>query len=35
MLLHITRARPFSGDIMSDMNSKRARVLGMNPQGDG
>jgi elongation factor G len=33
--LHVTVPDRFSGDIMSDMNSKRARVLGMTPQGDG
>jgi len=33
--LHVRVPDRFSGDIMSDMNSKRARVLGMTPQGDG
>ncbi|HUS15310.1 MAG TPA: elongation factor G [Chloroflexia bacterium] len=33
--LHVTVPDRFSGDIMSDMNSKRARVMGMTPQGDG
>ncbi len=33
--LHVTVPDRFSGDIMSDMNSKRARVLGMTPQGNG
>jgi len=25
----------FGGDVMSDLNGKRGRVLGMTPQGDG
>jgi elongation factor G len=33
--IHVRVPDRFSGDIMSDMNSKRARVLGMTPQGDG
>jgi len=34
MNLHITIPDNFTGDVMSDLNSKRARVLGMSP-GDG
>ncbi len=33
--LHVKVPDRFSGDVMSDMNSKRARVLGMTPQGNG
>jgi elongation factor G len=33
--IHVRVPDRFSGDILSDMNSKRARVLGMTPQGDG
>jgi elongation factor G len=33
--IHVRVPDRFSGDIISDMNSKRARVLGMTPQGDG
>jgi elongation factor G len=35
MLLHITVPDNYTGDIMSDLNGKRGRVLGMNPQGNG
>ncbi len=35
MLLHITVPDNYTGDIMSDLNSRRGRVLGMNPQGNG
>ncbi len=34
MNVHITVPEQYTGDVMSDLNSKRARVLGMNP-GDG
>ena len=34
MNVHITIPDNFTGDVMSDLNSKRARVLGMSP-GDG
>ena len=33
--LHVVVPDRFSGDVMSDMNSKRGRVLGMTPQGNG
>ena len=35
MTLHITVPDNYTGDIMSDLNSRRGRVLGMNPQGNG
>src|SRR5437763_11565044 len=35
MLLHITVPDAFTGDVLSDLNGKRARTLGMNPQGNG
>jgi elongation factor G len=35
MTLHITVPDHYTGDIMSDLNSRRGRVLGMNPQGNG
>jgi elongation factor G len=35
MMLHITVPDTYTGDIMSDLNGKRGRVLGMNPQGNG
>ena len=35
MNLHITVPDHYTGDIMSDLNSRRGRVLGMNPQGNG
>jgi elongation factor G len=35
MTLHITVPDSYTGDIMSDLNSRRGRVLGMNPQGNG
>jgi elongation factor G len=35
MMMHITVPNNYTGDIMSDLNSRRARVLGMNPQGNG
>jgi elongation factor G len=35
MTLHITVPESYTGDIMSDLNSRRGRVLGMNPQGNG
>jgi elongation factor G len=35
MMLHITVPDNYTGDIMSDLNGKRGRVLGMNPQGNG
>ncbi|HST05703.1 MAG TPA: elongation factor G [Chloroflexia bacterium] len=35
MILHITVPDHYTGDIMSDLNSRRGRVLGMNPQGNG
>jgi elongation factor G len=33
MNVHITIPDNFTGDVMSDLNSKRARVLGMSPGG--
>ena len=35
MTLHIQVPENYTGDIMSDLNSRRGRVLGMNPQGNG
>lgn len=35
MVLHITVPDGYTGDIMSDLNGRRGRVLGMNPQGNG
>lgn len=35
MMLHIMVPDSYTGDIMSDLNSRRGRVLGMNPQGNG
>ncbi len=35
MILHIQVPDHYTGDIMSDLNSRRGRVLGMNPQGNG
>jgi elongation factor G len=35
MLLHITVPDAFGGDVLSDLNGKRARTLGLNPQGNG
>jgi elongation factor G len=35
MNIHITVPDNYTGDIMSDLNSRRGRVLGMNPQGNG
>jgi len=35
MNLHITVPDNYTGDIMSDLNGRRGRVLGMNPQGNG
>ncbi len=35
MTLHITVPDSYTGDIMSDLNGRRGRVLGMNPQGNG
>jgi elongation factor G len=35
MILHITVPDNYTGDIMSDLNGRRGRVLGMNPQGNG
>ncbi len=35
MLMHITVPDNYTGDIMSDLNGKRGRVLGMNSQGNG
>ncbi|HEY0070234.1 MAG TPA: elongation factor G [Chloroflexia bacterium] len=35
MLLHIIVPDNYTGDIMSDLNGRRGRVLGMNPQGNG
>lgn len=35
MLLQITVPDTYTGDIMSDLNGRRGRVLGMNPQGNG
>jgi elongation factor G len=34
MSLKVTVPNDLTGDIISDLNTKRARVLGMNPQGD-
>ena len=34
MNMTITIPENFTGDIISDLNSKRARVIGMNPEGD-
>jgi elongation factor G len=34
MNLKVTVPNDLTGDIISDLNTKRARVLGMNPQGD-
>ena len=35
MNIHITVPDNYTGDIMSDLNGRRGRVLGMNPQGNG
>lgn len=35
MTLHITVPDNYTGDIMSDLNGRRGRVLGMNSQGNG
>lgn len=35
MNLQITVPESYTGDIMSDLNGRRGRVLGMNPQGTG
>jgi elongation factor G len=35
MTLHIIVPDSYTGDIMSDLNGRRGRVLGMNPQGNG
>jgi elongation factor G len=35
MTMHITVPDNYTGDIMSDLNGRRGRVLGMNPQGNG
>lgn len=35
MLLSIIVPDSYTGDIMSDLNGRRGRVLGMNPQGNG
>jgi elongation factor G len=35
MTLHITVPDSYTGDIMSDLNGRRGRVLGMNPTGTG
>ncbi len=35
MTLHILVPESYTGDIMSDLNSRRGRVHGMNPQGNG
>ncbi|MEA2574953.1 MAG: elongation factor, partial [Chloroflexia bacterium] len=35
MMLHIIVPDNYTGDIMSDLNGRRGRVLGMNPQGNG
>jgi elongation factor G len=35
MTLQITVPDNYTGDIMSDLNGRRGRVLGMNPQGNG
>ena len=35
MSIHITVPDNYTGDIMSDLNGRRGRVLGMNPQGNG
>jgi elongation factor G len=35
MNLHIMVPDNYTGDIMSDLNGRRGRVLGMNPQGNG
>ncbi|MDQ3706598.1 MAG: elongation factor G [Chloroflexota bacterium] len=35
MILHIIVPDNYTGDIMSDLNGRRGRVLGMNPQGNG
>ncbi|HKP54470.1 MAG TPA: elongation factor G [Chloroflexia bacterium] len=35
MTLHIQVPDGYTGDIMSDLNGRRGRVLGMNPQGNG
>jgi elongation factor G len=34
MNLKVTMPNDLTGDIISDLNTKRARVMGMNPQGD-
>ena len=34
MNLKVTVPGDLTGDIISDLNTKRARVLGMNPEGD-
>jgi elongation factor G len=35
MMMRITVPDTYTGDIMSDLNGRRGRVLGMNPQGNG
>lgn len=35
MLLRVTAPDEYTGDVIGDMNSKRGRILGMHPQGDG
>ena len=35
MVYQIRVPDSYSGDVMGDLNSKRARILGMTPQGDG
>jgi elongation factor G len=34
MNLKVTTPNDLTGDIIGDLNTKRARVMGMNPQGD-
>jgi elongation factor G len=35
MLVRVTTPDDHTGDVIGDMNSKRGRILGMQPQGDG
>jgi len=34
MTVKVTVPEDFTGDIIGDLNTKRARVLGMNPEGE-
>ena len=35
MLIRVTTPDDYTGDVIGDLNSKRGRILGMQPQGDG